>query len=168
MHSTDSQQEPINLGAVFEVLSGDLNTSFAPLQQSMESPDEEGNYSFDATAARTYVNVAFVCIASVTTCMRQWATAQLQDEIELIEIQPKVKFTIGPFTIEAIRVTHSLVDCVALAVETPVGVIIHTGDTLSGISSKRGHAFLILQSHQAHLVFILFWAPNSGIGRRNH
>src|SRR5271155_1162021 len=53
---------------------------------------------------------------------------QLLDDIELIEIAPKEKFTIGPFTIEAIRVTHPLVDCVALAVETPVGVIIHTGD----------------------------------------
>jgi ribonuclease J len=53
---------------------------------------------------------------------------QLLDETELIEIAPKQKFTIGPFTIEPIRVTHSLVDCVALAVETPVGVVIHTGD----------------------------------------
>jgi ribonuclease J len=53
---------------------------------------------------------------------------QLLDETELIEISPRQKFTIGPFTIEPIRVTHSLVDCVALAVETPVGVIIHTGD----------------------------------------
>ena len=82
MHSADSQQEPINLGAVFEVLSGDLNTSFAPLQQSLDSPDEEGNYTFDATAARTYVNVAFACIASVTTCMRKWAMAQLQYDID--------------------------------------------------------------------------------------
>lgn len=53
---------------------------------------------------------------------------QLLDETELIEITPKEKFTIGPFTIEPIRVTHSLVDCVALAIDTPVGVIIHTGD----------------------------------------
>ncbi len=82
MHSTDSQREAVDLGAVFEVLSGDLNTSFAPLQQSMENPDEDGNYSYDGTAARTYVNVAFACIASVATCMRQWATAQLQDDID--------------------------------------------------------------------------------------
>jgi len=82
MHSTDSQQEPIDLGAVFEVLSGDLNTSFAPLQESMENPDAEGNYVYDGTAARTYVNVAFACIASVTTCMRQWAMAQLQYDID--------------------------------------------------------------------------------------
>jgi ribonuclease J len=52
----------------------------------------------------------------------------LLDETTLIEIVPKEKFTVGPFTIEPIRVTHSLVDCVALAVETPVGVVIHTGD----------------------------------------
>jgi len=52
----------------------------------------------------------------------------LLDETTLIEITPRQRFSIGPFTIEPIRVTHSLVDCVALAVETPVGVVIHTGD----------------------------------------
>jgi ribonuclease J len=35
---------------------------------------------------------------------------QLLDETELVEIVPKEKFTIGPFTIEPIHVTHSLVD----------------------------------------------------------
>ena len=35
---------------------------------------------------------------------------------------------IGPFTIRPIQVTHSLVDCVALAIHTPVGMLIHTGD----------------------------------------
>ena len=52
----------------------------------------------------------------------------LTDAVELVEIRPKEKFTIGPFTIEPIRVTHSLVDCVALAIHTPVGVVLHTGD----------------------------------------
>jgi ribonuclease J len=36
--------------------------------------------------------------------------------------------TIGAFTVEFIRVTHSIPDCVALAIETPQGVVIHTGD----------------------------------------
>jgi ribonuclease J len=53
---------------------------------------------------------------------------QLLDETELVEIKPREKFTIGPFTIEPIRVTHSLVDAVSLAIETPVGIVIHTGD----------------------------------------
>src|ERR1700690_3565580 len=66
---------------------------------------------------------------------------ELLDEIELIEITPKEKFTIGPFTIEPIRVTHSLVDCVALAVETPVGVVIHTGDFKIDLSPLDDKAF---------------------------
>ncbi|MGD0732967.1 MAG: ribonuclease J [Terracidiphilus sp.] len=65
----------------------------------------------------------------------------LLDETTLIEIVPKEKFTLGPFTIEPIRVTHSLVDCVALAVETPVGVVIHTGDFKIDLSPLDGNAF---------------------------
>jgi ribonuclease J len=52
----------------------------------------------------------------------------LLDDAELNEIEPGVPFKIGPFTINPIRVTHSLVDCVALAIHTPLGVLIHTGD----------------------------------------
>jgi ribonuclease J len=44
------------------------------------------------------------------------------------EVKPKDRVTLGCFTIEFIRVTHSTVDAVALAIETPVGVVIHTGD----------------------------------------
>ncbi|MCX8071107.1 MAG: ribonuclease J [Candidatus Binatia bacterium] len=35
---------------------------------------------------------------------------------------------LGPFGIEAIHVTHSLVDTVALAIRTPLGVVMHSGD----------------------------------------
>src|ERR1700748_2266190 len=66
---------------------------------------------------------------------------KLLDNAELIEIEPKRKFHLGPFTIEPLRVTHSLVDCVALAIETPVGVIIHTGDFKVDLSPPDGHAF---------------------------
>src|SRR5213075_2641483 len=52
----------------------------------------------------------------------------LLDDAELIEIEPNERFSIGPFTIRPIRVTHSLVDCVALAIHTPIGILIHTGD----------------------------------------
>jgi ribonuclease J len=54
---------------------------------------------------------------------------------------PGEKFTLGAFTVEPIRVTHSLVDCVALAVETPVGVIVHTGDFKIDLSPPDGKAF---------------------------
>jgi len=43
-------------------------------------------------------------------------------------VRPKDRVTIGPFEIEFIRVTHSMPDCVALAITTPLGVIVHTGD----------------------------------------
>ncbi len=52
----------------------------------------------------------------------------LLDDAELNEIEPGERFKIGPFTINPIQVTHSLVDCVALAIHTPLGVLIHTGD----------------------------------------
>jgi ribonuclease J len=52
----------------------------------------------------------------------------LLDDADLNEIRPGESFKIGPFTIHPIQVTHSLVDCVALAIHTPLGVLIHTGD----------------------------------------
>ena len=66
---------------------------------------------------------------------------KLLDEVELIEIAPRQKFHLGAFTIEPIRVTHSLVDCVALAIETPVGVVVHTGDFKIDLSPPDGKAF---------------------------
>jgi len=52
----------------------------------------------------------------------------LLEETDLREIRPGDRFKIGPFTIHPIPVTHSLVDCVSLAIHTPLGVVIHTGD----------------------------------------
>lgn len=46
----------------------------------------------------------------------------------LMPVRPRDRVTIGPFTVEFLRVTHSMPDCVALAVHTPVGTIVHTGD----------------------------------------
>jgi ribonuclease J len=52
----------------------------------------------------------------------------LLDDADLREIRAGERFKVGAFTIHPIQVTHSLVDCVALAVHTPLGVVIHTGD----------------------------------------
>ncbi|HKR59928.1 MAG TPA: ribonuclease J [Pyrinomonadaceae bacterium] len=46
----------------------------------------------------------------------------------LHRVSPRDVVEIGPFTIEFIRVSHSLVDCFSLAIKSPVGTIIHTGD----------------------------------------
>jgi ribonuclease J len=54
--------------------------------------------------------------------------ANLLDSATLREVLPGRRVEMGPFEIEFISVTHSTIDCVALAIRTPLGVIIHTGD----------------------------------------
>ena len=54
--------------------------------------------------------------------------AGLLDSTTLREVIPGRLVEIDPFEIEFIPVTHSTIDCVALAIRTPLGVIIHTGD----------------------------------------
>jgi ribonuclease J len=53
---------------------------------------------------------------------------EMLDEAKLNIVKPGQKLQLGPFSIEFIHVTHSIVQCVALAITTPLGVIIHTGD----------------------------------------
>jgi ribonuclease J len=50
------------------------------------------------------------------------------DHCRLETVRPTDRVVVGPFTIEFIRVTHSMPDCVALAIHTPAGIIVHTGD----------------------------------------
>src|SRR5712664_2306904 len=50
------------------------------------------------------------------------------DGYRLVPVRPRERVTVGPFEIEFIRVTHSVPDCVALAIHTPAGVVVHTGD----------------------------------------
>jgi ribonuclease J len=46
----------------------------------------------------------------------------------LHRVEPRDVVEIGVFSVEFIRVSHSLIDCFSLAIKTPVGTIIHTGD----------------------------------------
>jgi ribonuclease J len=52
----------------------------------------------------------------------------LLDDILIHRVEPRQVIEVGPFKIEFIRVSHSLVDCFSLAIRTPVGTVIHTGD----------------------------------------
>ena len=58
--------------------------------------------------------------------------AKLGDDAEararLIEVRPRERVQVGAFSIEFLRVTHSMPDCVAVAIHTPAGVVLHTGD----------------------------------------
>ena len=46
----------------------------------------------------------------------------------LVPVRPRSHVTVGDLSIEFLRVTHSIPDAIALAIRSPVGTIIHTGD----------------------------------------
>ncbi|MBL8604294.1 MAG: ribonuclease J [Myxococcales bacterium] len=48
--------------------------------------------------------------------------------IDLVATTPRKKFDLGHYTVEPLRVTHSIPDATALAIATPGGMVIHTGD----------------------------------------
>lgn len=52
----------------------------------------------------------------------------LADAVDLREMRPGAPFDVGPFHVEFIHLTHSIIDAGALAITTPVGTVIHTGD----------------------------------------
>ncbi len=52
----------------------------------------------------------------------------MADQAKLHTVKPGERIAIGPFTIEFVHVTHSIVSSLALAITTPLGVIVHTGD----------------------------------------
>ncbi|MBF0107587.1 MAG: ribonuclease J [Magnetococcales bacterium] len=53
---------------------------------------------------------------------------RLLDRATLIEVRNRQPFQVGPFNLCMIQVSHSIVDSSALAIKTPLGTIIHTGD----------------------------------------
>jgi len=53
----------------------------------------------------------------------------LEDEVELVTVKPRDVIRLGrSFAVEFVRVTHSIVDGVGLGIETPAGLVVHTGD----------------------------------------
>jgi len=53
---------------------------------------------------------------------------QLLEDVNLKKIKAGDVTQFGPFKVEYIRVNHSIVDGVGLAIETPEGILIHSGD----------------------------------------
>ena len=49
-------------------------------------------------------------------------------EADLREVRIGDRFRLGPFSVEMIAVCHSIPDATALAIKTPVGMVIYTGD----------------------------------------
>ena len=88
-------------------------------------------------------------------------------ETMLHAVRPRDRVSVGPFEIEFIRVTHSMPDCVALAIRTPVGTIVHTGDFKIDQTPIDGEHFDVHRFAQlgAEGVLALF-ADSTNIDRR--
>lgn len=54
--------------------------------------------------------------------------AGLLDEIDLREIKLPGRFSLGPFDLELVEVTHSIPEPALIVVRTPAGAVVHTGD----------------------------------------
>ncbi len=52
----------------------------------------------------------------------------LEKQTKLVNIEPRQILRFGKFKVEFIRVTHSIADSMAIAITTPVGTVLHTGD----------------------------------------
>ncbi|HEU4342619.1 MAG TPA: ribonuclease J [Candidatus Binatia bacterium] len=65
----------------------------------------------------------------------------LDDTTDIREVTAGKPWEIAPFRLEGIRVTHSLMDCLALAIETPIGTVIHTGDFKIDNTPVEGEMF---------------------------
>jgi ribonuclease J len=52
----------------------------------------------------------------------------LADSVRLVEMHPGQPFDVGPFHVEFIHLTHSTIEAGALALTTPLGTVIHSGD----------------------------------------
>ena len=59
---------------------------------------------------------------------RRMEEHELDHRVQFRPVKPREVVDIGPFHVEFIHVTHSIVSALALAITTPLGVVIHTGD----------------------------------------
>jgi ribonuclease J len=75
---------------------------------------------FEVPVYGTSTTLAFV--------RRRLEEAGLYAAKQLHAIEPRKRFEIGPFVMEPLRVTHSTPDSIALAIRTPAGIIVHSGD----------------------------------------
>jgi ribonuclease J len=70
--------------------------------------------------------------------------ADLLDEVEIHEVPLAGRFQLGPFDIELVTLTHSIPEPNGLAIRTPLGAVLHTGDwkidpePLLGEATDRG------------------------------
>jgi ribonuclease J len=59
---------------------------------------------------------------------RKLVESGIEEEAEIIEVPLSGRFKVGPFDLEFITLTHSIPEPNAVAIRTPCGTVLHTGD----------------------------------------
>ncbi len=70
----------------------------------------------------------FATAFSASILRRKLSDAGLEKEAEITEVPLSGHFTVGPFDLELITLTHSIPEPNAIAIRTPAGLVLHTGD----------------------------------------
>ncbi|HVH26853.1 MAG TPA: ribonuclease J [Vicinamibacterales bacterium] len=95
------------------------------------------------------------------------AEHSLTGQHTLTAVRPRERVTVGPFTVEFIRVTHSMPDCVALAIHTPVGIVVHSGDFKIDQTPLDGEHFDVHRFAELGTAGVLaLFADSTNIDRR--
>ena len=99
--------------------------------------DHIGALPYLLRAARVPVYGTPLTLALVGERLREHG---LLESADLRPMRPRDRIEVGPFRVEPIRVTHSIVDGIGLAIDTPVGTLVHTGDFKLDPSPLDGEA----------------------------
>jgi len=59
---------------------------------------------------------------------RKLGEAHLVHQVKIHVIRPSTRFEVGPFDLQFVSVTHSVAEAQAIAIRTPHGMVVHTGD----------------------------------------
>jgi len=65
---------------------------------------------------------------ALTTALIKKRQEEFGRQLNLKKIHPDEKLKLGAFTAEFFRVNHNIPDCVGVALSTPLGMVVHTGD----------------------------------------
>ncbi|MCB2099920.1 MAG: ribonuclease J [Rhodobacterales bacterium] len=65
---------------------------------------------------------------TVSVLRRKLSEAGLEDQVPIVEVPLEGRFQVGPFDMELITLTHSIPEPNGIAIRTPLGTVLHTGD----------------------------------------
>jgi ribonuclease J len=102
----------------------------------------------------------------------------LQGKVELNEITPDDRVSLGPFVLEFLEVCHSIPDGVGIAIHTPVGTVVHSGDfkldqtpvdcrvtAMPRFGELGSQGVLLLLSDSTNAESVGFTQPERSVGR---